>query len=227
MARIESTIGQSNFQERTEGGQRFWTVGDESPQSPQEPVQQQRREISPTEAANLRQAAQNRAQVAENRVFQEAQKRIEILTGLGRKTRDVEIELDDGVITFTLRTLKGFENKILLQLAESKDRVKLPNGRFGFTPTGLYDIKSETVALSLFLIDNQDVDIVLGTVNTDFENKLDARRYLVGEMDNTLTEHLYLQYEILSKETQDGYVPKTAEEAKEVVETIRKSGAES
>jgi len=226
MVQVKSTIGESSFQSPA---RRNYVVNDESslPKVGVSGIPEGAKEINPAMAASLRQQAMEKQEQAENRLLQEARRRIDIITGLGRKTRDVPIETDSGTITFTLRTLKTFEQNCLAQIVEGTQRVPLPDGRFSFTPTGMYKIKLEALSHSLYLIDGQSVDLVLGTANSVYEEQVEARKQLIDEMDGALIDHLFLQYEDVSREAYDGYAPKTADEAKEVVETIRKSSTDS
>ena len=224
MVQVKSTIGDASFLQNSR--QKNYVVEDEALPRGGRASQQQPREISPSVAAGLRKQALEQQEEVENRALQEARRRIEIITGLGRKTRDVKIETDDGQLTFTLRTLKTFEQNCLAQVVESVDRIPLPDGRSTFSPTSMHKIKIEALGHSLFLVDGQSVDIVLGTANLDYEDQLSARKDLVSEMDGALIDHLFIQYEELAKEAYDGYAPKTAEEAKEVVETVRKSSTD-
>ena len=221
MVQVKSTIGDANFQNPR---QKNYVVNDET--LPQGREVQQQREISPSVAAGLRRQAMEKQEEVENRALQEAKRRVEIITGLGRKTKDVKIETDEGNLTFTLRTLKTFEQNCLAQVVESVDRITLPSGAVSFTPTSMFKIKTEALSHSLFLVDGQSVDVVLGTANMDYEDQVASRKDLVREMDGALIDHLFLEYEELSKEAYDGYAPKTAEEAKEVVETVRKSSTD-
>jgi len=238
MARIQSTVGNSKFdipptakrmvvedesafmrQERPERSPRQQAQLDQSEIPPG-------REINPAVAAGLRRQAQERADEIEHRAVHDARRRVELIAGLGRKTRDVIIEDPrGGTLTITLRSLKAFEQNCVSQEVERANRISLPNGKVGFLPTSLYNIKIEALAHALYLADGQSIDVVLGTANLDYEEQVQARKELLAEMDSALIDHLFVQYERLSQEVIDGYAPKNAEEAKEVVEAIRKSGA--
>lgn len=209
MGKVHSAIGDSNFQG---SGQKRFMVGEE---------------ISPSVAAGMRRQAEEAQHMDEQRHLNDARRRIELITGLGRKTKDVEINTEEGCIVFTLRSLKTFEQNCLAQVIEQANRISLPNGKVAFAPTSLYEIKLEALTHSLFLIDGQSVDIVLGTINEPFDTKISARQSMIRDMDGALVDHLFIKYEELSKETYDGYAPRTAAEAKEVVETIRKSGEDA
>jgi hypothetical protein len=222
MGKIQSSIGESNFQVP---GQKNYVVNDETlPRGRVVQPQPGSQQINPAMATALRKQAMDKQEGAEQRSVQEARRRVEIITGIGRKTKDVPIETPEGTITFTLRTLKKFEQNCLAQVIESAERMPLSDGRVSFTPTAMAKIQMEALGHSMFLIDGQSVDLVLGTANLDYEEQVLARKDLIGEMDGALIDHLFLQYEQVSKEAYDGYAPRTADEAKEVVETIRKSG---
>lgn len=178
-----------------------------------------------------RQAAEMRRQAQENMCRNEAEQnqhyvtRIEILTGLGRKTKDVQI---DGV-NCTLRTLKSFEQKLVSEKIEKAERSTNPTtgAVVGFTPTSLNEIKKETLTHSLYLIDGQSIEVVLGVSNYDFTQQYQARKQLINNMDDILLDHLFLKYQELNREAYDGYAPKTEEEVKEVAKAIHKSGQDT
>lgn len=217
MNRIRSTIGESSF---AGNGNRRFVVG-EDPQVP-EPVPVQH--ITPEMASTLRRQAQDYQAQNEQRNLGDARRRIEIITGLGRRTKNVPVETDSGTVVFTLRTLKTFEQNCLAQVIEQSERMTTAEGRMVFSPTSIAKIRIEALSHSLFLIDGQSIDIVLGTANSEYESQVVERKGLIEEMDHALINHLYNNYETLTQETYDGYIPKTVEEAKEVVETISKSG---
>jgi hypothetical protein len=219
MNRIRSTIGESSFSGQ---GQRHFVVGDEA-QVPQKSVQ----EINPAVATTLRRQAQEQQEMVDQRSLHEARRRIDIITGLGRMTKEVQVDVDGGKVVFTLRTLKTFEQNCLAEVIEQAQRLSTVDGRMLFAPTSLAKIKLEALAHSLFLIDGQSIDIVLGTSNADYESQVIERKHLIEEMDHALINHLFSNYETLTQETYDGYAPKTVEEVKEVVETISKSGENS
>jgi hypothetical protein len=196
MSKIRSEIGESSF---NGPGQRRFVVNDES----QAPIQRGR-EIDPAVANTLRQQAQAQQEQIESRNIGDSRRRIDIITGLGRRTRDVPVETDDGTVVFTLRTLKTFEQNELAQVIESSEHLTDQQGRLMFAPTSLAKIKLESLAHSLFLIDGQSIDIVLGTANISYVEQVLARKDLIQEMDHVLINHLYNNYEQLTKETYDG-----------------------
>ena len=220
MVGIKSTIGNSNFEKPTN---RNFIVEDESDNKVLKQNQiPKERLINPSVAQGLRRQAIDQQEQIEQKILFEAQRRIELITGLGRKTKDITIEN----ITFTLRSLKGFERNYLSQVIAKQSRIKLGEDKFGFNTEGMYNIKIEALSHSLYLIDGQPIEIILGTINQSYEDQISARKDLIVAMDSELTDYLFSHFERLSAETRDGYAPKTTEEVKEVVDTIRKSSSD-
>jgi hypothetical protein len=223
MSKIRSTIGESNF--IGQGSRRF-VVGEESQASPQ-PVSSIPQYIDPSVVANMRRQAQENQEQVERRSLNDVRRRIEIILGLGRNTKDVPISTPDGNVVITLRTLKDKEQVCVSQILEAAEKITMPNGDLNFSPTGIAQIRREILTHSLFLIDGQSIEIILGTANDPYEIQVAERKALVAEMDSILLVELYKHYEQLVRETYDGYIPKTSEDAKEVVEAISKSGQNS
>ena len=222
MSSIRSTIGESNF---AGAGQRRFVVpsGEDDAKSPNLSQPQ----VTPEMVTTLRRQAQERQEQVDQRSLVDARRRIDIITGLGRRTKEVPVETDNGTVIFTLRTLKTFEQNCLAQVVEQSERLTTADGRLIFAPTSLAKIRVEALSHSLFLIDGQSIDIVLGTSNIEYVDQVLARKELINEMDHALINHLFNNYEVLAQETYDGYMPKTVEEAKEVAETISKSSQDT
>lgn len=177
--------------------------------------------IDPGLAADLRRQAQERQHHDEHKELHTARNRVEIITGIGRRTVDIPVE---GVV-FTLRTLKKFERTSLAQVWEKI--AKIVDGRASFTPVGMTEVKTETLSHALYLIDGISVDVILGTADLDYQEQISARRDLIDEMDDALIDYLFEKHQRLDLETRDGYLPKNAEDAKEVADSTRKSGQDS
>jgi hypothetical protein len=232
VGQIHSVIGRSGGipakKTNIPASENRWVISDEkSPENYSQPKEQVKT-VNPYEVAARRQAAQEKMQLREHQLLQDARHRVEIITGIGRKTRNVEIiSEEDGIkTTFTLRTLKGYEQKLVNQKIEGAKTMivdKTPK----FTLSSLYDIRLETLTHALYLIDGQYIDVILGISELSVEDQMEAKRELVSGMDELLQDKLSYEYSILRKETSDGYLPKTAEEAKEVVDTIHKSSPNS
>lgn len=180
--------------------------------------------IDPSIVSQMRSKAQESQKESEGRALLEARHRVELITGLGRKTKNVDVSIEDKSITFTLRSLKAFEQNLLAEVMEEVRDSTAPNGAALFSRTGIFRIKTEALAHSLFLVDSQPIDVVLGTSGYEYDDQIQARRDLVQEMDGALVDYLFVKYEELNKETYDGYSPKTSEEVAEMVGSIRKSG---
>lgn len=217
MPSIKSSIGESNF---NASASKRWSVPDLDNQPLPQPVIFK----DPAEISNLRRQAQERAQEAEIRATQSAQQRIDILTGIGRKTIDVPVQDDNnGVTTFTLRTLKLFEKKQNAIVMEDAKKVTLSDGTVSFTNSSSFDVKREAISNSLYLIDGLTIDLVLGTSNCSYAEQKAAKDWLVENMDDEVIDYLFGQYGKLLKSAQIKQ-PTTPEEVSEVVDSINKSG---
>jgi hypothetical protein len=229
MANIHSAIG-SNKQRSGSGQQpsvRNWSIpdGQENYENipnelPQQPTRQM---INPAEVARRRQMAMEQSEQQEQKSSKEAMRRIDIITGIGRKTKDVSVGNDDITTVFTLRSLKSFEQNCYAQAVEQAERIVLSDGRTTFKPTSLYNMKLVALSYSLYMVDGQLVDLVLGTFDSSYEEQIEAKKDLISEMDGALIDHLFNKFDELSSETYDGYIPRTQEQAKEVVQAINKS----
>lgn len=225
MVSIQSTIGDAYF--TGTGSKRNFIVEDESQRlppgqkilSPNQIAPEQ--QINPAIAAGLRRQAMEKQEQAEQIALNEAKHRIEIITGIGRKTKEIEV---DNVV-FTLKSLKEHEQQAYAQVIEKQERQITADGKVTFTQTGMHAIKVEALSHSLYRIDHQPIDVILGVVYSTYPEQLQARRNLVLEMDGALTDFLFVNFDKLTAETADGYVPKTTEEVKEVVEATRKSSS--
>lgn len=233
MANIKSMIG--NNKARNDSVQapsgRSWTISDDSDLSSvinydNQPVvnkqTQNRKQINPAEVAHMRQMAQERTQQINNEYNTNSLRRVELITGIGRKYKNVTIEGNPSV-TFTLRSLKSIEQNYYSQVIENADRVLLSNGESTYKPTSTFLIKLEALSHSLHMIDNQPIDIVLGVVGTSYDEQLNAKKELLSEMDSALLDYLFTKFGELNKEVYDGYMPKNEEDVKEVAEAINKS----
>jgi hypothetical protein len=223
MPTIKSQIGQGNIPS-PQG--KVYTVSNVEEDSPEmmNPLQVMSggQKISNEEAALMR----SKMLQQKGSLNQDARRRIDIITGIGRRTKDVEVvQADSSITVFTLRTLKGVEQKKLIEVIEGSNRASMPNGELIIMPTSLYLIRLTTLKYSLSAIDGIDVDIVLGCSDQPFEQRVEARKELLEDMDDALTAYLYSKYQELHQETADGYVVKTDEEAKAVVNAISKSGS--
>lgn len=136
------------------------------------------------------------------RVSPAAKERIEFLMNLGRTKKDVVFE----DVTFSLKSLKSGEMQEVL-LAGSKGETRAE---------AMFEIRNHTLAYALDKIDGQTIQTVLG------EDSLDARLNLLIGMDEDLVSYLHDQFNEMVKENKSKFSIKTEEEAKEVVEDLKK-----
>jgi hypothetical protein len=232
MVNIHSSIG-SNKQRSGSGQQqsnRNWSIPDGQDDTenyaniPNDFTQQPTRQmINPAEVAHRRQIAMEKSEQQEQKSSKEAMRRVDFITGIGRKTKEVPITDDSTTTVFTLRSLKSFEQNCYAQAVEQAERIVLSDGRTTFKPTSLYNMKLVALSYSLFMIDGQLADLVLGTFDLSYEEQIEAKKSLISEMDGALIDHLFNKFDELSTEVYDGYIPKTQEQVKEVIQAINKS----
>jgi hypothetical protein len=142
-------------------------------------------------------AQRSKAKEQQKTVSPTAKSKFELLLGIGRKVIDVAV--DDHI--FTLRTLKNKEQKqIILTAAESETVL-----------TQSFTIKDLTLAYSLFKIDSEPVENVLGQ---DFSKRLE----LIEELDGKAIDKLYEAFKDITNNDSNDLGTTT----EEVVENIKK-----
>jgi hypothetical protein len=127
--------------------------------------------------------------------------RVEVLTGLGRKTKAVTVE----GVTFLLRTLSGKEQRSCVAAAN-----KVP------TIEALFEGRKHQLAYAIIQVDGQDLDLVLGT------NDFNAKLSFIEEMEENIIDHIYDKFSDLNAEVKKQFAPKSDKEVQEVVEDIKK-----
>lgn len=160
-------------------------------------------ELSPAEREELVRLRKERFAGGVPKIGDHAKKRIEILANIGRLTKTVEIE----GISFSLRTLKLKEAREATLFAVSSSATNVEVG---------FEIRRQTLARSIFQIDGQDVETALG--GTDFNLRLQ----LIDDMEDTIFDKLYSEFDMLRKEVQTKYGIANEQQAKEVVEDLKK-----
>jgi hypothetical protein len=136
------------------------------------------------------------------RLTESARRRIEMLIGMTRLTRDVEI---DGH-TYRLKALSSRELEDALSACSNFD------GSIKF----IFETRKQILARSLIVVANVEIDQFLGS------NYLEDRLDFIDELDHSLLIRIYNEYNILAKESQDKYTLKTEAEVKEVLEDLKK-----
>lgn len=230
MAGYDSPIGKKQFQ-----GQplKEVTIPDESGYTPPNPPQgvrpspQQQPQFYPLDEAALRdfnarygapqQATPTQEQAELEQQFREAReakrlgrerlndgakRRIEMLVGMTRHTRTFEV----GGNVYVLQTLRSRELRDAVIAATAFDgSVQSP-----------FEIRKQLLARSLVQIAGMDANQFMGS--NDIEDKLSG----LDEFDHYLLGRLYDEYLSMVKEAQVKYAAHTPEQAKEVVEDLKK-----
>jgi hypothetical protein len=136
------------------------------------------------------------------RLSEGARRRIEILVGMTRLTRDFEI---DGKL-YKLKTLTSKE----LEEAMSA------SSEFDGTVRFIFEARKQVLARSLVVVAGLDLSQFLSSTN------IEDRIYFLDEMDHELLVRIYSEYNIMAQELQDKYAIKTEADVKEVLEDLKK-----
>lgn len=196
---IESKLGRKVYSSDAPEQRRVMTVSDESSESPDEAEQFQRFK----EMERFRQQAKQSDDI-KNKINPEFKKRIEFLSGIGRIEESVVIDN----IKFTLQSLKAKEQEEVFDYISNMGNVNAIKMQF--------EMRAYTLVKSLFLIDDQPLDLVFGK---DPKVQLAALK----EFDEAVLDYLYKFYqEKIVKAGQSKYSIKSVAEAKEVVAEIKK-----
>jgi len=129
-------------------------------------------------------------------------KRIEMLIGMTRLTRTVDI----GGSTYVLRSLNGREMREAILAASA----------FDGTVQGPFEIRLQMLAHSLYMIAEIPVEQFLGT--SQFEARLD----FLEALDDALLNRLMSEYTSMSRECKEKYGLTTIDQVKEVAEDLKK-----
>lgn len=220
MPNYESPIGKKQFKQTT----REFNVPDESGFVPQQvrprqdpmpvfdenemrqfednmhPSPPQMREVNNVEQQILE--AKRAKREGKERLSDGARRRIEMLVGMTRLTKDVEI---DGQL-YRLQTLKSRElREALVATSEFDGSIQL-----------VFETRKQLLARSLIVVAGMEIGQFLSS--DDLQTKLD----FIEEMDHSLLLRLYNEYVILANDAQDKYSLKTEEQVKEVIEDLKK-----
>ncbi len=225
MPKFDSPIGSKQFPNQQ---MREFSVSDESGYQPPPPPQQMRRdhqappvideaafrefqarmqppppqmrEMSAAEQDIL--AAKRAKREGKERLSEGARRRIEMLIGMTRMTRDVEIAGQ----MYRVQTLTDQELRDAIVASAEYD------GSVQF----IFENRKQLLARSITMVAGVEIDQFLNS------NELEARVALIEYMDHALLVRLFNEYNDLAKEAQDKYVPKTPEQVKEVAEDLKK-----
>lgn len=146
--------------------------------------------------------AREAKRLGRERLNEGAKRRIEMLVGMTRHTRNFEV----GGNTYVLQTLRSKELQEAVMAATVFDgSVQSP-----------FEIRKRLLARSLVQIAGIDVNQFVGS--SEVESKLAA----LDEFDHYLLGRLYDEYLVMVKEAQEKYAVQTPEQAQEVVEDLKK-----
>lgn len=131
-----------------------------------------------------------------------AKKRIEMLIGMTRSTRNADINGTE----YTLQTLKSGEMRSALFEAS----------QFDGSLEGPYEVRKQLLSRSLTHIAGVEIVQFIGS------ESLEMKLMFLDEMDELLINRLYEEYLGLVKEAKDKFSVKTEVEVKEVIEDLKK-----
>lgn len=147
-------------------------------------------------------AAKKAKREGKERLSDGARRRIELLIGMTRLTRDVDIAGQ----MYKLQTLTSEELRDAIVAAAEFD------GSVQF----IFETRRQLLARSITVVAGVEIEQFLNS--RDLEDRL----YFVELLDHALLIRLYTEYVALSKEANDRYSPKTEEQVKEVLEDLKK-----
>lgn len=209
MSEIESPLGKKSFPSTTT--KRVFTVTDDSQDDDNAPLPQSiavqqnphRQEVRLTpEQFNELQARRKEVQIAQRKPTSEARQRVEILTGIGRMTKELVIE----EYKFTLQSLKSREMREIIKIVS---QVEVPS-------EAMYEMRAQTLARSLVKIDDRPVELVLGAASL-----ADIVQF-INDSEEHIVNQLYTAYTEMVKLHEEKFAVKDAKDAKEVAEEIKK-----
>lgn len=149
----------------------------------------------------IRQAKADRKSGRE-RLNDGAKRRLEMLLGMTRSTREADI----------------MGHKFVLQTIPSKEirEAIMEASMFDGTVQSPFEIRRQLLSRSLIVIAGVDAAQFVGS------HDLEAKLWLIDELDEPMLNRLYDEYLALTKEAEQKYAVKTVEEVKEVLEDLKK-----
>jgi hypothetical protein len=167
----------------------------------QERMQREQRR-DPREIEREIRAAKEARRTGRERLPEGAVRRLEMLLGMTNTTRVADI----GGNEFVFKSLQAKEMRAAIMAASAFDN----------TVQSPFEIRKQFLARSLIKIAGVDFEQFIGS--TDLESKL----IFVEELDEALVNRLYDEYLALAKEARDKFAIKNSEDAKSVVEDLKK-----
>lgn len=166
----------------------------------QPPPPPQMREMTQVEQDIL--AAKKAKREGKERLSDGARRRIEMLLGMTRLSKDVEI----GGQMYRVQTLTS---------QELRDAV-VASAEFDGSVQFIFENRKQLLARSITVVAGVEIDQFLNS------NDMEDRLAFIELMDHALLLRLFNEYNILAREAQDRYNPKTEEQMKEVAEDLKK-----
>lgn len=160
------------------------------------------KESSPSEVEREIMVARESRRNGMEKISEGAKRRIEMLIGITRNTRDVDIEGN----VFTLQTLKSKEmRQALMSVAQYDGTIEGP-----------FEMRKQYLARSITHVAGVDINSFLAS------DKLETKLSFIDELDEPLLNHLYSEYLELTKIAREKYSVKSDEDVKEVLEDLKK-----
>jgi hypothetical protein len=131
-----------------------------------------------------------------------ARKRIEMLIGMTRSTRSVDIEGN----VYGLQTLKGREmREAMMAVSEFDATVQFP-----------FEMRRQLLARALTQVAGVPIDNFVGS------NTLESKLEFIDQLDDILLNRLMEEYSALNQEAKSKYTMQKPEDVKEVAEDLKK-----
>ena len=147
-------------------------------------------------------AAREARRTGKERLNDGAKRRIEMLVGMTRSTREVDLEGNK----FILQTLRSREmREAILAASEFDQTVQAP-----------FEMRRQLLSRSLNQVAGVDVAQFVGS------DSLDARLALIDDLDEALLNRLYDEYLLLARESREKFSVKTKDEVKELADDLKK-----
>lgn len=131
-----------------------------------------------------------------------AKRRIEMLVGMSRLSRSVNLDGNE----FVLQTLRAKEMR----------EVFTATAKFDGTVESPYEMRKQLVARSLSNIAGYDIEQFLGS------DTIETRLSFIDELPEALLDRIFNEYQLLVKESVNKYSIKDEADAKEVLEDLKK-----
>lgn len=147
-------------------------------------------------------AAREAKRTGKERLNEGAKRRIEMLIGMTRHSREFEV----GDTKFAIQSLRSIEMRDSIVAAAEFD------GTVQFS----FEIRRQLLARAITAVADIEIDQFLGS--TSLESKLQ----FIDLLDESLLNRVYAEYLAMIQESKEKFSIKSAAEAKEVVEDLKK-----